>query len=88
MRAMRSRISRYVRRALWRKKLIASTIGGISASETIASFTSSRNMMTTIQVSMMKSEINVIAPAANISWSTSTSLVMRVTRRPTGLWSK
>src|SRR5712692_7824052 len=36
MRAIRSRIKRYVWRALWRKKLIARAIGGINASETSA----------------------------------------------------
>ena len=42
-------------------------------------------MMPTIQITMTKSDARVITPEANISCSTSTSVVMRVTRRPTGI---
>jgi len=45
-------------------------------------------MMPTIQMTMTKSDTSVITPEENISWRTSTSVVMRVTRRPTGLRSK
>ncbi len=45
-------------------------------------------MTATMPSSVRTSITIVIAPAANISFSTSTSVVMRVTSRPTGLRSK
>ena len=45
-------------------------------------------MMPMIQNTITKSEIKVMTPEENISCKTSTSVVMRVTRRPTGLRSK
>ena len=46
------------------------------------------NMMTRMPISTKTSSTIETTPAVNISFSASTSLVTRVTRRPTGFLSK
>ena len=88
MRAMRSRIMRYVRRACRRKKSTAATITGSKARLVSASRQSIHSMTATMPTRPSTSSTMVIAPAANISCRTSTSVVSRETTRPTGFWSK
>ena len=61
---------------------------GIIASDTSASPRWSDIMMVTMATIRTRSATRFMAPAANISCSTSTSVVMRVITRPTGLRSK
>ena len=61
---------------------------GITASAASARRASMLSMMATMPSSVSTSMKMVIAPAANISLITSTSVVRRVTSRPTGLRSK
>ena len=79
---------RYVRRAMRRKKSIANTIGGRRARLASASCQSIHSIRATMPISLSPSSAIVIAPAANISLSTSTSVVTRETILPTGLRSK
>ena len=88
MGAMRWRISRYVRRAMRRKKSMAKLIGGRRTRLTSARRQSIHIMNTTMPTSLRPSRAMVIAPAANISLSTSTSVVTRDTSFPTGVRSK
>jgi hypothetical protein len=88
MRAMRSRICRYVTRARRRKKSMASVMGPSSRRLTSASCQLIQHMNAVMPTSFKRSRTIVMAPAANISFSTSTSVVTRETSLPTGVRSK
>ncbi len=89
MRAMRSRIRRYDWRRETRKKSIAIAISGISDQRHERELDVQVDSRTATMPSSVRPSIAIVsAPAANISFMTSTSVVMRVTSRPTGLRSK
>ena len=67
---------------------MASMRTGINASDTSANQGWRNSMMATMAAMRTTSAAKFRAPAANISCSTSTSVVMRVMTRPTGLRSK
>ena len=88
MRASRILMSRYASRTFFRKSHAAMNTRGRTANVTRAS----RQSMTSMAI-MMKATVNtspkiVTTPEVNISFRTSTSLVSRVIRRPTGFRSK
>jgi len=67
---------------------MAKTMIGSRTRLTIASRQLIHSMKLTMPMSFKPSRTIVIAPAANISFSTSTSVVTRETTLPTGVWSK
>ncbi len=87
MRAIAMRIRRYDSRTLSRKILVANTISGSTAKVMSASFQFILSMMPTIPASTNTSSKMDTTPEVNISFNASTSVVTRVTSRPTGFLS-
>src|SRR5208282_5528679 len=88
IRAIAVRIRRYESRTLSRKILVAYTISGSIAKVMSASFQFIFIMIAIMPASTKTSSKMETTPAVNISFSASTSVVTRVTSRPTGFLSK
>ena len=87
MRAMSVRTVRYDSRALRRNHCVTTAISGMTASATSARRQSITNRTMMMPTSMKMSPKIETTPAVNRSFSTSTSVVTRVIRRPTGFRS-
>ena len=87
-RARKMRPRRNASRTLRRKITIASAMGGTTNSVNSASLASAKNSTTAKPTMRSTSVTSSTSPALNISPRCSTSLVVRVTRRPTGWLSK
>ena len=88
MRAIAVRMRRYESRTLSRKIFVAYTISGSTVNVSSASFQFISSMIARMNVSTNTSSKIETTPAVNISLSASTSVVTRVTSRPTGFLSK
>ena len=71
-----------------RVQFTPSATGGVAAKASSAMRQSSEIMMATMAIRRIRSPAALSAPEANISLMASTSLVTRVTSRPTGVRSK
>ena len=87
MRATQARTVRYDSRTFRRNHCVTSTISGRTAKVTSASRQSIVTRTIMIPTSVNTSPKIDTTPAVNMSFSTSTSVVTRVIRRPTGLRS-
>ena len=87
-RAMRFRTSRYAFRASGRKTAVSAKRAGMAANATRASRQSSHSITTTAPPTARTSPRIDTTPEVNSSPIASTSLRMRVIRRPTGVRSK
>jgi len=88
MRASLSRMARKASRTSRRNSAAIPNSTGAAAIENSASFQSMPKMATRIIARRMTSPSRLTRPEANISFSASMSLVIRVMSRPTGVRSK
>ena len=84
MRAIRTRTARNASRTFSRKTIAATASTGTTRNVSDASRASTRNSATAKPSILSTSVTRATIPAENISATFSTSLVARVTRRPTG----
>ena len=88
IRAMAVRMRRFALRTLFRKKYVKRTMNGSGERVTKAKKGCHLNKTAAMEKSRTKSFSMATTPEAKRSFKASTSVVARVTRRPTGLWSK
>ncbi len=86
-RAIRTRMSRYAVRILARNRKAATKTSGSTLNVTSASCQFIRSIAATMKTSVNTSPNTVTTPELKSSLSVSTSLVMRVIRRPIGFLS-